>query len=117
FIKAYRSLQKGVNPEVEVGRHLTDVARFEHCVPVAGSVQYLGADGVPVTLAIVQKYVPNQGDGWVWAVEYLERFLEEGRMAVEDPEHAHAAFLELIGTLGTRVGELHRAFTLRTGDP
>jgi maltose alpha-D-glucosyltransferase/alpha-amylase len=117
FIKAYRCLQKGVNPEVEVGRYLTDVARFEHCVPVAGSVQYVGADGVPVTLAIVQKYVTNQGDGWVWAVEYLERFLEQGRLAVEDPASAHTAFLDLIGTLGSRVGEMHRAFMLTTGDP
>ncbi len=116
FIKGYRALQPGINPEVELGRHLTDVARFPYCVPVAGSVSYLAADGTPTTLAIVQKYVPHQGDGWTWAVEYLERFLE-GSVADEAIEDPHAAFLELIATLGTRVGELHCAFAIRSGDP
>jgi maltose alpha-D-glucosyltransferase/alpha-amylase len=125
FLKAYRRLQKGVNPEVEVGRYLTDVARFAHCVPVAGSLQYIGADGVPITLAILQKYVPNQGDCWDWAVEYLQRFMEGHRLAIEEhgegeqgePESAHGAFLDLIGTLGARVAELHVALALTGTDP
>ncbi|NLD68557.1 MAG: putative maltokinase, partial [Limnobacter sp.] len=116
FIKGYRALQPGINPEVELGRHLTDVARFPYCVPVAGSVAYVSADGTPTTLAIVQKYVPHQGDGWTWAVEYLERFLEDS-IADETIEDPHAAFLELIATLGTRVGELHLAFALSSGNP
>ncbi|RPH61342.1 MAG: hypothetical protein EHM83_13135 [Burkholderiales bacterium] len=117
FIKAYRQLQKGVNPEFEVGRFLTDVARFAHCVPVAGSVQYVGPDGVPITLAMVQKFVPHQGDGWDWAVDYLSRFLEEHRVEADLPERGHGAFLDLIEVLGLRVGQLHRAFASRTGDP
>ncbi|MEO8056863.1 MAG: maltose alpha-D-glucosyltransferase, partial [Burkholderiales bacterium] len=33
FLKAYRRLQPGLNPELEMGRFLTDVAAFPHSVP------------------------------------------------------------------------------------
>ena len=36
---------RGVNPELEIGRFLTEVARFPHCVPVAGALEYVGNDG------------------------------------------------------------------------
>ncbi|MEO8752061.1 MAG: maltose alpha-D-glucosyltransferase, partial [Casimicrobiaceae bacterium] len=45
FLKAYRRLQEGVNPEVEIGRYLTDVARFPHSVPIAGTVDHVADDG------------------------------------------------------------------------
>jgi maltose alpha-D-glucosyltransferase/alpha-amylase len=117
FVKAYRRLQVGVNPELEIGRFLTDVAHFEHCVPVAGSIEYVGPDGAPVTLAIVQKYVPHQGDGWNLTVDYLSRFFEEQRVHARDDSDGHGAFLDLIGTLGLRVGQLHCALGSKTGDP
>src|SRR5439155_19585342 len=77
FIKGYRRLQPGVNPEVEIGRYLTDVVQFAHCVPVAGSVEYLAEDGRTATLALVQKYVYNQGSGWDYTLNYLDRFFED----------------------------------------
>ena len=41
FLKCYRRMRAGVNPEFEVGRFLTEVARFPHCVPLAGAVEYV----------------------------------------------------------------------------
>ena len=40
FVKGYRRLRPGVNPELEIGRFLTEVAGFAHCVPVAGALEY-----------------------------------------------------------------------------
>src|ERR1700681_377258 len=40
FLKLYRRLQSGVNPEAEIGRFLTEVARFSHIAAVAGVVEY-----------------------------------------------------------------------------
>ena len=40
FLKLYRKLQPGMNPEVEIGRFLTEVAHFPNIVPVAGAVEY-----------------------------------------------------------------------------
>jgi maltose alpha-D-glucosyltransferase/alpha-amylase len=114
FLKCYRNLRPGVNPELEVGRFLTEVAEFGNCVPVAGAVEYLSEKKEPVTLALLQAYVPNQGDGWSYTLEYLGRWLETQRGA---PEAGHAAYLLLIQTLATRTAELHRALATPSRNP
>ncbi len=118
FIKGYRNVHPGVNPELEVGRFLTEIARFPNCVPVAGALEYTSANSTPMTLALLQAYVPNQGDGWAHALDYLERFFEEQRLATERT-HAdiHGGYLELMRTLGQRTAQLHLALATRSGDP
>ena len=74
FLKAYRHVRPGVNPELEVGRFLTEVAGFPNCVPLAGALEYIAADGTPITLALLQGYVANQGDGWTYALELPRAF-------------------------------------------
>lgn len=114
FVKAYRRLQPGPAPEVEMGRYLADVAGYAHCVPVAGSVEFHGADGQAWTLALVQARVVHQGDAWDFMVDQLGRGLEAaaraagGEAEVEPP-------LERVQVLARRVAELHLALSLRTG--
>jgi len=118
FLKGYRRLRPGVNPEVEIGSFLTEVAHFPHCAPVAGAIEHVAGDGVPTTLAMLQGYVANQGDGWTYTLAYLERFLEEWRnVADPPPQDAHGAYLGLIRTLALRTAQLHQAFAMPTGDP
>jgi maltose alpha-D-glucosyltransferase/alpha-amylase len=122
FLKAYRRLQPGVNPEVEMGRFLTDVARFPHCVPVAGTIDYVGDDGRPATLGLLQAWVVNQGDGWTWTLDYLDRWFEqaltdEAGGSTSDAAEQHAPYLAAARTLGRRTAELHAALARRTGDP
>ncbi len=118
FLKGYRRLREGVNPELEVGRFLTEVARFPHCVPVAGSVEYVAPDGTTMTLALVQSYVANQGDGWEYTLGYLERFLEDTRVAqaAGPAPNVHGGYLALAATLGQRTAQLHQALARHTGD-
>jgi maltose alpha-D-glucosyltransferase/alpha-amylase len=119
FLKGYRHLQTGTHPEFEIGRFLTDVAHFPNTAPVFGVIEYQGNDGNNMTLALLQGYVENQGDGWSYTLDYLERFLEECRTAVEPAKPAtetHSAYLVLISTLGQRTGELHTALAQVTGD-
>ncbi len=119
FLKGYRRLRQGLNPELEMGRYLTEVARFPNCVPVAGALEYTSNDGTQMTLALVQAYVSNQGDGWDYTLGYLERFLEEMRIApsAELPADVHGGYLALAATLGTRTAQLHQALALRSGYP
>ncbi len=118
FLKGYRRLRTGTNPEHEIGRFLADVAKFRHVVPVAGVLEYVGHDGSRQTLALVQGYVPNQGDGWTYSLDYLQRHLERLRSAAEAvPNDVHGGFLALIRTLGKRTAELHAAFAKPSGDP
>jgi len=118
FLKGYRRLRPGVNPEMEMGRFLTDVAHFPASVPLAGAVEYCAADGTPMTLALLQAFVEHQGDAWTYTVDYLERFLEERLTASgPPPEDVHGAYLALMNTLGVRTAELHRALAMPSGDP
>ena len=120
FLKGYRRLQIGTHPEFEIGHFLTDVAKFPNTAPVLGVVEYQGSDGNNMTLALLQGYVENQGDGWSYTLDYLGRFLEECRSSVVPPEptaQAHSAYLVLMTTLGQRTGELHNALTKVTGNP
>jgi maltose alpha-D-glucosyltransferase / alpha-amylase len=118
FLKGYRRVSVGLNPEVEIGRFLTD-AGFANAVPVAGSVEYTSDDGKRATLAIVQAYVSNQGDGWAYTLEYLDRFFDAMPREVDAPvgtSDVHGGYLSLARTLGIRTAELHRAFARSTGD-
>ena len=118
FLKGYRQLRAGVNPEFEVGRFLTEVAHFAHCVPVVGGVEYIAADGTPTSLVLLQGQVANQGDGWSYTIDYLDRFFEaQLAVAAEPSADIHGAYLSLIHTLGTRTAELHKALALSSGDP
>ncbi|MGE0383318.1 MAG: maltose alpha-D-glucosyltransferase [Gammaproteobacteria bacterium] len=115
FLKAYRRIQSGTNPEFEMGRHLTEVVRAGNVVPVAGAVEIEFPDGRTGTLALLQKYVENQGDAWHATVDYLTRFIEEARE--QPPATVHAAFTNQISRLGERIGALHRALALDCPDP
>jgi maltose alpha-D-glucosyltransferase/alpha-amylase len=133
-LKGYRHLRHGINPEIEVGRFLTEVSPFPHIAPVAGSLEHRDAEGRVTALALLQAYVENQGSGWNYTVEYLGRFLDSTlasvsvEAAANDPgppalsldfwsQTPHAGFLALIGTLGKRTGELHAALGRPSGDP
>ena len=117
FLKGYRRIREGANPELEVGRFLTEVARFANCVPVAGAIEYVAADGTLTSLALLQGYVVNQGDGWSYTLDYLGRTFESQlAAAAKPPADVHGAYMSLVQTLGTRTAELHRALALRTGD-
>jgi maltose alpha-D-glucosyltransferase / alpha-amylase len=118
LLKGYRRLRSGTQPELEIGRYLTEVARFPNAVPLAGHVEHVAPDGTVTTLALLQAYVSNQGDGWTYTQNYLGRYLEtrpEGEPVTA--ADTHGAYLALVAILATRTAELHRAFTLGTGDP
>src|SRR6185369_10487113 len=125
FLKGYRRLRPGVNPEVEMGLFLTEVAGFPNVAPIAGALEYVNAAGDVMSLATLQAYIPNQGDAWVYTQNYLERYAE---MASTQPAAApaapaeladapHAAYLALMRILGRRTAELHRALARTTGNP
>ena len=118
FLKGYRQLCAGVNPEFEVGCFLTEVARFANCVPVAGALEHVAADGTPTPLALLQAYVANQGDAWTYTQDYLERYFESRLLAsAQPPADVHGAYLSLVHTLGVRTAELHKALARSTGNP
>ncbi|HEY8020259.1 MAG TPA: maltose alpha-D-glucosyltransferase [Thermoanaerobaculia bacterium] len=77
ILKLYRRLEDGTNPDLEVGRFLTEKAGFAHTPPVAGAIE-LRRPGrrEPATVAVLQGYVRNEGDAWRHTLDALGRFIE-----------------------------------------
>ena len=125
FLKAYRRLRDGVNPELEMGRFLTEVSPYPHIAPVVGALEYLSGShprengGEPMTLAVMQKFVENQGDLWTVALEHLKRLLSGSTAGPQATAESAAAGFHLgrMALLGRRVAEMHHALAKVTGDP
>ena len=122
YLKGYRRLQGGPSPEVEVGNFLTATVPFKHVSRVAGWVDYVGADGVPATLALLQEYVEHQGNLWDYTLEYLDRYVDLRAGAGVGPpvpaeEDLHQGFVAMAAILGKRIGQLHGAFATASGNP
>ena len=67
-LKIYRRIREGINPEIEIGRFLTEVAGYANTPALYGIAEHVGADGRRTALAILQQFVRNQGDAWAWTL-------------------------------------------------
>ena len=91
ILKAFRRVEPGVNPELELLRFLSERG-FPNIAPLAGWYEYEGRF-IDATLGILQEYVAGARDGWELALEEL----------AADPD----GFLEPVRELGRTTGELH----------
>src|SRR6266545_4010813 len=77
ILKAYRRLEPGINPELEMLRFLTE-REFPNIAALGGWYAYVGRP-LEATLGILQEFVPEGIDGWELALDELadapERFL------------------------------------------
>ncbi|MGH6918139.1 MAG: putative maltokinase, partial [Geminicoccaceae bacterium] len=122
ILKAYRRLAFGVQPELEIGRFLTEQAGFANTPPLLGAVERLEPDGRTTALGAAFGFVRNQGDGWQYTTEYLHRELERLRLAAHAPDATveledddpHGFYLTRAHVLGQRTAEMHKAFAIPT---
>ena len=101
-LKLYRRIEPGMNPELEVLRFLTERG-FEHTAALEGHISYEGRP-LESTLAILQEFVPSNGDGWELALASLERGEVDWL-----PEH--------VRRLGEATALLHNALASDPNDP
>ena len=135
FLKMFRRLEPGENPDFEIGRFLTEKTTFPFVPKTLGAISYKKARNEPTTLAILQELVPNQGQGWEWVLGVLSRYFEQvasetHRLERIEPPRQHllelseseppADVFEAVGSalrsgavLGTRTGEMHLALASR----
>ncbi|MDR3469078.1 MAG: maltose alpha-D-glucosyltransferase [Xanthobacteraceae bacterium] len=78
-VKIYRKLEDGINPEVETGRFLTEVAGFANTPALLGHVEATH-NGRQSAVAVVHEFVENQGDAWTVTSSYLDRYIEEQKL-------------------------------------
>ena len=114
FLKIFRRLHADGSPAVDLARYLTEVAHFPNSPPLAGMIEYQRGDETPCTLALLEGFVSNQGDGWDYTVNHLVRFLEERATQPARPADAHGLYLALVRTLAKRTAQLHAVLAAAT---
>jgi maltose alpha-D-glucosyltransferase / alpha-amylase len=137
IMKLFRRLDPGVNPDLEVGRFLTE-HEFAHGAPVAGSIEYFTDRAAPRTIGILQGFLPNQGDTWEFTLHelglYFERVAAEPNeqpvvppgdlvdlIGLDGPDQQNrerlGPYLDAAKLIGRRVAELHLALSSDASDP
>jgi maltose alpha-D-glucosyltransferase/alpha-amylase len=133
ILKLFRRLQAGENPDVEIGRFLTETAHFHNIAPFLGEITITPSAGEKTTVAMLQGLVENEGDGWQWFLGQLSGFLSSVislPAPVSTPAHFTARpetpaeleknarlTLEAAALLGRRTAEMHLALATPTDDP
>ena len=134
ILKFFRRLEAGENPDVEIGRFLTEVAQYPRTAPFFGETSLYSMDREKFTVAMLQGLVSASGDGWEWFLERVAEFL--GKVELESrPPESHAPLfageppparglpeaagptLEAAALLGRRTAELHLALASSTKEP
>ncbi|WP_425158741.1 maltose alpha-D-glucosyltransferase [Candidatus Binatus sp.] len=136
IIKLFRCIEDGLNPDLEIGRFLTTHALFSHVPPLAGWIDYSSENGDRKNIAVLQGFVPNEGDAWQFTLGELHRYLENAAtrsepppatdktlyelLAVKEPDPLAAElighYLDAARLMGKRLAELHHALTSTTDD-
>jgi len=114
ILKLFRRLQSGENPDVEIGRFLTDVAHFPNIATFLGEITLHGAGGEKTSAAMLQEFVANDGDGWQWTLDELARFYEAS--TANPAEEFASPYLDAAALLGRRTAEMHLALATETPD-
>ncbi len=137
ILKIFRRLDEGTNPDLEIGRFLTTSVHFPNTPAVGGALEYAARGQEPMTIGILQGFVPNEGDAWRYTLDALQAFFERAlaRTGEEPPpaptsliaatreqvagpaEELFPSYLESARVLGARTAEMHRALASRADLP
>jgi maltokinase len=100
-VKAFRRLEAGDNPELEMLRFLTERG-FPNIAELVGWIDYSG-ELMDATLGVAQRFVAGGRDGWELALDELGSDAE--------------AFVGRMGELGAVIGRMHTALGSDPSDP
>ncbi|MCP8311356.1 MAG: maltose alpha-D-glucosyltransferase [Candidatus Methylarchaceae archaeon HK02M1] len=139
ILKVFRRLEKGVNPDLEIGHFLTKKVAFPYIPPLVGYFEYRQQkNSEPITLAILHDYVQNAEDAWQYTLDILGQFYERViaspdvqippipqkpllTLSEEDPpqlaQETIGPYIVSAKLLGHRTAELHLALASNQDDP
>jgi maltose alpha-D-glucosyltransferase / alpha-amylase len=101
ILKALRRLAAGTNPEIEIPRFLGEHTTFDRVPALIGWAEYRAPDGSSAPVAVLQRFVPNQGDGWSYVLRKVA--------ALDGDSPDGDGLVSEIAELGRTLGELHLA--------
>jgi maltose alpha-D-glucosyltransferase/alpha-amylase len=116
-LKLVRKVLAGRHPEAEMTGYLT-ARGFANIAPLLGEVIRIDEQDIPHTIMLAQGFVRNQGDAWIWTLDYLKRV--SGDLAAEDDQSAYedalSGYLALAAAIGRRLAEMHAVLSEETDD-
>ena len=138
FLKLYRHVEEGMNPDPELLRYLTP--QIAHTPAFAGSIDWQRDRRGPLSLALLLQFVPNQGDAWSLTLDNLDRsyghaLALRGKLEALEPlpvsigpidpnavpravqEFIGPVYAEMVGLLGRRTAELHLSLASLSQNP
>jgi maltose alpha-D-glucosyltransferase / alpha-amylase len=133
YLKLFRKLEEGINPDLEMAKQLSDKIGFVNVPTYLGDVQYLTRYQDPVSLGMMQAFTPNEQDGWSHMLLGVERYFE---LVLAEPLLLHPPsvglweeipvpfvsqleriYLETVRLLGERTADMHLALAADTISP
>jgi maltose alpha-D-glucosyltransferase/alpha-amylase len=140
YLKLFRNLKEGTNPDREITQFLTEKSNFQYIPPFAGVIDYRRPDSEPILIGLLQGFVQCQGDAWRFSLDALGRYFEKVLSRVNEIKEIPKApsflfggdlnsipplfrelieghYLEMVTLLGKRTGEMHLALSTSITDP
>src|SRR5262249_44950303 len=116
LLKIFRRCESGPNPDFEIIRFLTEKTSFEQIPRLAGAWLYQPGSGQEATFAMLQGWVPNPGNAFEEALQYLNRRFASDS-GETDSRGESAEYWPLAELVGRRTAELHLALASSSDDP
>ncbi|MGD9895915.1 MAG: hypothetical protein AB7T14_02390 [Candidatus Methylacidiphilaceae bacterium] len=113
FLKLYRKLEGGLNPDVEIHERLSGILGFPHVPRYGGRLDYAPQNGAPVLLGLLTEAVPHRCDAWELALAEVDGLLAQA----ERPLPGAIASRPSWELLGKRTAEFHLAMAGPPDDP
>jgi len=133
YLKLFRKLDEGLNPDLEVTKQLSEKCGFQYVPTYLGDIQYVARGQEPAALIMLQRFTSNEQDGWTHTLaavdRYFDRVLTDPNLPTpmplglwdEIPEPLLAVIegmhLETVRQLGERTADLHLALSADLESP
>ena len=110
LLKIYRQPESGIQPELEIGRYLTEEAHFDRSPALLGVAECMPESGAPTAIAAAFELIENQGDAWDIIVEGLSRRLQEAALNPDQLPEKLVYPLDLAANIGLETARTAQRF-------
>ncbi|GAL65418.1 maltokinase N-terminal cap-like domain-containing protein [Jejuia pallidilutea] len=72
-LKFFRRIYSDKNPDYEMSRYLSEKQEYKNTPPYLGSINIIDSEKDIITIALMQKMIPNEGDAWDYMLKEFDR--------------------------------------------